>query len=329
MKYINLLKRNLIDFVKTKKLYKFYSKNSQFRSLDIKSQVIAMFDGRLNHGGISDRLWGMVSLYKYCKENQCDFKIFFNNPFKLDEFLQPNQVNWTITEKEIIYDLSVAQPKYISMLPLTPHDMGKALEIKLKSCKPQKHIYSNTRSVTKREFNTLYHELFKMSPFLNRELDMLKQKVNQDYISCAFRFQQLLGDFKDQRGKVYKNQNQRDELIEKCKNVIVKLGNLKHSPILVTSDSNYFLNCISGMENVITIKGEIIHCDYDTNNSSSQTYLKLFLDIYMIANAREIYVCNMKPLYRSGLPGTAACIYNRPYYEIMDFENLNIIHGFN
>lgn len=283
-----------------------------------------MNDGRLLHGGLSDRLWGMVSTYKYCKETKSEFKIYFHHPFNLSNFLQPNDVDWEIDSKEIIYDLRVAQPKYISMLPISPEKRIEWMKKSLKKRKAQKHIYTNTRGVRKEEFGRLYHELFKMSPTLQKNVEQEMKKINGKYISCTFRFQQLLGDFKEGNYFTIKNKEESDLLIKNCEKVIEKLVELKQMPVLVTSDSQTFLKLISKINNVFIIEGEVIHPDYDKTKNSEHLYLKSFLDFCMIANAEEVYLCNVAPLYRSGFPETASYVNNKPYYEITDFDNLNI-----
>ena len=49
-----------------------------------------MADGLIKQGGLADRLRGIVSLYKFCKENDLVFTIYFSVPFNMQEFLRPN-----------------------------------------------------------------------------------------------------------------------------------------------------------------------------------------------------------------------------------------------
>ena len=60
--------------------------------------LIFMVDGKWMHGGLTDRLRGMASAYKFATEHNLDFKIFHTSPFLLQEILEPNKVNWIIDE---------------------------------------------------------------------------------------------------------------------------------------------------------------------------------------------------------------------------------------
>ena len=43
--------------------------------------IICMFDGRMGHGGLADRLHGMVSMFCYAKKHGMDFRIHYVYPF--------------------------------------------------------------------------------------------------------------------------------------------------------------------------------------------------------------------------------------------------------
>lgn len=319
-----IIKRTIIDLIHTCKLYKYYTKTTNKSQNIDENSVIIMYDGKINHGGLSDRLWGILSIYKYCKDSNKKFKILFEKPFSLQNFLIPNDVDWIIKPEEVIYDFNHSVPIYISLMTHDRVRMYEILKDKLKSKNKQQHIYTNTRIISKKDFGPLYHTLFKMSNELKKQVTIHKERIGGKYISCTFRFQQLLGDFKEGNFKVIQNEKERIDLIEKCKNIVIKLRNSCNCPVLVTSDSVSFLNDVSSEKDIYIIEGEIIHPDFDKRNDVDKIYLKSFLDLYMIAEADEVYLCNIPPLYRSGFPETAACINDKPFFEITDFDNLNI-----
>ena len=45
--------------------------------------IIICFDGVVSHGGLLDRLKGVISFYEVAKKKNVDFKIHFNHPFHL------------------------------------------------------------------------------------------------------------------------------------------------------------------------------------------------------------------------------------------------------
>lgn len=320
---LRILKRYVIDFLKSSSLVKYYLHLPKGKSAIRKCEVVVMFDGRLKHGGISDRLWGILSIYKYCILNSLPFKIYFEHPFRLSDYLVPSHENWEISKSELNFDLKHARPKFISMVSADWKEMGEILKKKLKSHKYQQHIYTNTRILSKEEFGDYFHELFKMSATLKENFEKYRRLFPENYISLTFRFQQLLGDIKEGNFKTLTSDKEKIELQNKCREVIVKLKNERQLPVFLTSDSITFLEYVEDIEDVYLIKEKIIHPDFD-DSPTSRVYLKSFLDLFLIANADEVYLANIPPLYRSGFAETAACINHRPYYEITSFDNLDI-----
>ena len=78
-----------------KYLKKNYNTNPD-RSKNISTRIIYMADGRMHHGGMVDRIRGIIAIYDYCKRNNIDFRINFVSPFRLEEILKPNIYQWTI-----------------------------------------------------------------------------------------------------------------------------------------------------------------------------------------------------------------------------------------
>ena len=58
--------------------------------------AVAMVDGKQYHGGMCDRFKGMVSLYAYCKQRGIEFRILYNYPFDLSEYLVPSSYDWRL-----------------------------------------------------------------------------------------------------------------------------------------------------------------------------------------------------------------------------------------
>lgn len=74
-----------------------------------------MIDGRIRHGGLCDRLCGIVSTYICCKENNIDFRLFFNYPYNIENYLIPNSYEWRIKENEISFNPLESKFVYISL----------------------------------------------------------------------------------------------------------------------------------------------------------------------------------------------------------------------
>lgn len=92
-----------------------YSTDIVIKQLNNK-RIVCIYDGKIKSGGLADRLRGIISVYEICKEQNLDFKIVFTNPFKLSNFLVPNETDWKIKERELNYNTKVTDLCYIDTL---------------------------------------------------------------------------------------------------------------------------------------------------------------------------------------------------------------------
>ena len=155
--------------------------------------LVFMADGKWMHGGLTDRLRGMASAYKFAAEHHLDFKIYHTSPFLLQEILQTNKIDWIIDESEIIRDRSKAKPV---LLYREDFDNDSALERQLDSTHEQFHLYSCVDTLGEK-FPEYFNDLFKPSPLLEKELAHYSELLGTNYTAISFRFQNMLGDFKE------------------------------------------------------------------------------------------------------------------------------------
>lgn len=79
---------------------------------NVEKIVVCMADGRMHHGGLCDRLKGFISVYFVCKSMGIKYKIYFVSPFRLEDFLCPNKIDWTISKGELCYNSHDAFPLF-------------------------------------------------------------------------------------------------------------------------------------------------------------------------------------------------------------------------
>jgi hypothetical protein len=274
---------------------------------------VLKIDGRVNHGGLADRLKSAVVVYAICKAKKMPFKLDFSSPFQLKDILIPNTYNWATTEKELttsLWDTDLVTC-YLGNMSLKVE--GKA----------QIHVYNfgggyiddvNSRFNTRYSFASIFQELFKPNLILAELIDKIKMDVGQKYIAVTFRFQSLLGDFYE--GEYFKNKglkyssDYKQKLLVRCLNALenIKMRHL-NMPILVTSDSSTFLNLVSQVKCVKVVPGKTVHMDY-TKNENPEIYLKAFLDLYILSGAEKIYRVSGMGLYETGFPKVAALMSN-------------------
>lgn len=293
-----------------------YSEKCSMSHVALKHAIVCMFNGKIAHGGLADRLYGIVSMYEYAIRNGFAFKIYHVFPFPLDLFLVPNQVNWKVDDTELCYNSVVSIPIYVAFSDnffeksFVVHYLRKKI-----SGYEQYHVYPSIKTVKKSDFSSLYCSLFKPSPFLEEKLENVSRLIGGDYISLSFRFVELLGDFEDSLHTTYSLEN-REILINRCIKSIecIRRRAVAHSKVVVTSDSVTFLNRVKELSDVFIIPGKVGHVDYQKD---TDVHLKTFLDFYVIANAKEVYMVRTKDMYRSGFAKCAAMIYDRPFREFL------------
>ena len=274
--------------------------------------IIVMVDGRYLQGGLTDRLKGITSVYSYCKEHHIPFKLNFTNPFSLETYLVPNKVDWRISPDSICYDLNKVKVRLLNdyEIPVAFHSL--CLHKWLKDGK-QLHLYTNTH-FRDEDFHACFHELFKPSLKLQKQLDFCKEKLGGKYISISYRFTTLLGDFKDCINTPLPEKDQ-EVLIQKCLDVVERIVAIapEHNKILITADSAKFLARASKLPNVYIVEGQIGHFDYECNEDKE---MKTFLDYLLIAGAEAVYLARTGNMYNSAFARHAAKIGNKPFTDI-------------
>lgn len=265
-----------------------YLSNKFVRSYKVSKQLVTskmliyMADGKMRHGGISDRLRGAVSVYKLCKKMGLVFKINFVHPFELNDYLVPNMYDWYISPEEIVYDRRKSSPvvRSTGLSERMWKIQEKRMAAKVKKHKMQYHIYTNA-CFAESEFHDLFAELFKPSFKLQSLIDENLKNLGGDYISISYRFQQALGDFKDSPSKILKEKDA-SILIKKCLDACSYIHEIApfHKKILITSDSARFINEVRCFSYVYIIPGDIAHMDYDSGTDAA---LKTFLDLFLIS----------------------------------------------
>lgn len=295
---------------------KYYSENNELIPLK-ETQIVFMVDGRHTHGGLTDRLRAITTIYHYCKLKGIRFYIHFVYPFDLSLFLEPNIYDWSIKPKEISYNSKQATPAIIFDWHFNAIFHKPYLnKIVSKNKGKQIHIYSNS-NFYKKYYSQDFNELFKLSPILTNRIKLEQEYTKAPYVAMVFRFQQLLGDFKEANYKILPEE-EKQILIENCINKVKEIHDkYSYKTILVTSDSISFLKYISNeLPYVHIISGRMVHMDY-TKEEDKDVYMKSFIDMIMLSKAEKIYLLKTGDMYHSGFAKYAAMLNNKPYEEIL------------
>lgn len=317
MYYYYKLRRWLKDTYAFIKLKKFYNTNVP-EAPNSSPLIIFMCDGHRHHGGLGDRLSGLISTYAYCKQHGKNFKIYWVSPYQLTDFLLPQKYNWVLNPNNISYNSKNSTPVYISYRESLKSQQKKAHKLLFRKECLQTHVYSNMKYPFPINFKFLFNELFRPSLCLKEAIDKERECLPKDYISVTFRFQQLLGDFEEGNFPIIKSEEKRELLIEKCIKQVELIHKKEGYPkkILVTSDSTSFLSRVSELPYVQIIKGEMVHVDFNTKDVNNSVHMKSFIDLFLLSGATKIYSVIEPPLYPTGFPMFASLVSGHELIEI-------------
>lgn len=288
------------------------SKRNSFNFNVEKQRIIICFDGLFSHGGIVDRLKGIISFYEIAKALDYDFYIHFKNPFELKHFLIPNKFNWEIDEKEMIYSFRSSKILFL-MDDFTSNPLKILKQTKAKTI----YVYSNRdylpllySSNSENENNMIwrnnFNELFKTSYNLNQKLDLLPK---ENRIVIHTRFTSLMGDFNDTTSKILDIKS-RDELIQKLISKIEKIAsNFQDKKIYILSDSHFFLQYIQENTRFNLLSGLPQHIDVKKNDFTDKSGIyKTFTDFFFIVDSDEIFLLRLDDMYNSGFSKYASIL---------------------
>jgi hypothetical protein len=292
--------------------------NLRKREYPDKQLFIMVFDGKFFHGGLCDRFKGIISTFHYCLCNNIDFRIKHTHPFNLSEYLLPNEYDWTINNSDKV-SYHLMEIKYANMI-------GRNLFKRLKKLRTKKqiHCYANWDIVaelndcyqTNYEWGQLFKKLFKPTEKLTGLLLEHKAKIGGEYICAVFRFQNLLGDFKEYEYKELAD-DEKIKLKDKCRNAIVSLQSASDcKKILVTSDSISFLQSIHNLDSIYAFPSKVVHID-SVADEDYDVYMKSFFDYLILSEGKKIYSIGTSLMYKSEFPLYAAKLNNILFERIL------------
>lgn len=289
----------------------FYSERQLATHTNINARNIFMADGRLAHGGMFDRLKGLISVYAVSKIQKKEFKIHFSNPFRLENYLEPNEYDWRIDDSEIGYAFPQSRPLFLYGECYAPRRLMKNRQI-------EAHFYYgfdslreiNARYGTDFDWGCLYHELFRPTAYLQSYINKFKQELGNSYIAIHTRFLNLLGDKMETGINPTLPTDKQEVLMETIYNKIREIAhNGKETrKVLLASDSTKFIQYMQYQDvDIYVIPGKIKHID-TAKSTDDGDIVKMFLDYYMLAGAQKVYSIVANGMWLSAFPEYAAKI---------------------
>ena len=296
------------DFMQT-----YYSDTSEEIGSGCRQGIVCMYDGRILHGGLTDRLRGVLSTYREARRRRIPFYISWTHPFRLEDYLEPTLVDWRIPVESLTYSSRVAFPVMIQDC----RKLSNALRLRaaLRRRLPQTHVYSNSYNA-KGEYASLYRELFQPTASLRREVEFHRRHLGDNYVSFSFRFLQLLGDFEDVCGETlppYEQTALLGRVTDEFRRMLTAVP--PEWRVLVASDSRRFLSIAPSVDHrIYVVKGDVKHVDVGASEGSD-VWMKTFVDQQLISGARKVWLMRTGKMYRSGFPSFAAEVGGVPFEE--------------
>lgn len=282
------------------------------RSRLARKRVVCVMNGNFEAGGLADRLRTVVSVYQVCQELGLEFRLLFDSPFLLSQYLEPGVYDWTISADEVNFD-SMTEVVCCEITDDTLYQSQRVhslLRLRLGSSTADEiHVYGNPSfCYAEGTYATLFHQLFRLSSHLVSALEVERRKLGGDYFAVHLRFSRLLGDL-DDLGSVLEPSRQQS-LIDRCLECVACLQRRnRHQAMLLCSDSTRFVNAVRQcMPDVHLVDGEIGHIDYTRFEEGSDAFIKLFVEYFLMSGARSVYRVSVDGMRLSGLPLSASII---------------------
>lgn len=292
-------------------------------------------DGRVGHGGMFDRLKGMISVYAVAKAQGKGFRVLFTYPFPLEKYLEPRDYDWRLKEGELTEHFPQSRPLFIYGECYHPTRL-------MKDRRRQTHFYYGFNSLDKinEHFHTnydwgkLYHELFRPTAYLQQFIDRHQREVGSDYIVVHTRFLNLLGDKTETAINPELPVEEREpymrRIVEEIKSLIGKgekeqgegdsLRTLNR--VMIASDSMTFIDYVKRqIPDVYVVPGKVKHIDTAGRTDDSEN-IKMFLDYYLIGGAKKVYNIVGPGMWPSAFPEYAAKI-GQTEFERIKIDNTN------
>lgn len=269
-----------------------------------KRGVICICDGEMHHGGLTDRLRGILTAYREAKRVDKKFYIYWNSPFELTDYLEPAGFDWRISKEQV--SRAREDTSVIAVDDMSPLQSLLRLRIALSKQKPQIHLYTNADSA-RGEYRELYAQLFKPTLSLQTEVERHRSCLGEGYWAVSQRFTTLLGDFNDCTDHILSQEGQM-RLMHDMRDAFLKLsGKIPDGVrILITSDSAKYLDFIKNVDpRIYIVEGAIRHVDID-NEEQDDAWMKTFVDQQLLMGADTVVLMRTGKMYPSGFPRFAA-----------------------
>lgn len=281
---------------------------------DLQRVIVYMTEKNV-HVGLADQLRTIRTAYVCAAENDRRFYLYHNvGGFRLEEYLEPNEIDWKIKEQEINFGLNcVGLEFFYRKIPT------------LKNKKREYHLYSSGGIFAEMDHSDLkgtytdhscHRKLFKpterLCSLVSEVMEKYELKENE-YIVFHLRFTNFFEQV-ELEGAVTSTEQERRQMIIDVHQVIDEVYKASGcKKVLLFSDSNIFLN--SEHPNYVTvIPGHVGHVS--KYKKEQEIIDKTFIDLFLMSKGKVVYSIRGKNIYGGGFSREASIIGNKPFIEL-------------
>ena len=283
-KHIGNKYRNLILDYRAKWFYISYIKFFRFKRAKNINTFYFVIDPKFkHHPGLADRLKAIIGCYYIAKTNGYKFKII-DMQDNLPTYLTPSKINWLAKFEEIEYSLQDTRLLAYSASACNPN-------FKLRKNKQyQCHIYRGDDLFYQNgfeyqnTFHILFNELFAPSKYIKDLINQIHLTA-KEYIAVHIRFVNALEAFESSRYPTL-SASKAEALIKRCLEAINIIIHEEKLPVVVFSDSKYFLERVKETKAIVIGTDNITHMSF---NNSKEALSKMYIDFFLISQAAKTY----------------------------------------
>lgn len=277
------------------------------------NRVIVYMSDEYGLAGLADRLRTIRTAYVCAAINNKSFYLYHHvKDCVLQEYLIPNEINWSIKKQEIDFCLkNIALCYNYRELPKCKYNR----ELHMYNADGIISEMKNAGVYLQYTDHIVHQQLFRPSEYLQTLIDNAMHTTGvreNEYIAFHLRFLNFFEQV-EITGKVTATPQEQQMMIDTVHSVIEKVCHETGCRnVLIFSDSNSFLNA-THPDYIKHLPGTVGHISKHANKQITD---KTFVDLYVMSKAKAIYSIRGENIYGGGFSREAAIIGNKPFIEV-------------
>ncbi|HLN94294.1 MAG TPA: hypothetical protein VK183_01570 [Flavobacterium sp.] len=267
--------------------------------------IVFYCNGMVPHGGMVDRLKGMISCYELARLEGLDFRISYTSPLDLTRFFEPGKHDWRQPEEGF-------NPFY-SAICYHMDDFNVDIRNVVRSKRTRRFCFFYNINALPQLYPALdkesleakwrhaFHTLFVPTNTLSIRL----ASVKEPYICCHTRFTSLMGDFRDTTNTVLTD-TEKDALVSQVTRMIEEIQSQNQLPVYVLSDSERFLAHCETLPGIRVLPGKPGHVGVAGATDPNEVFMKTWTDFDFLSKAESVYLLIGNRMYNSDFSRYAA-----------------------